>query len=586
MTEIPNNPEENNLEKPDLQGKTSGASIVLSQEPKSIYDLTDQGLDKSSLKSKICKALEEQNQSSQVFDVIIKDFNTLYKKYISLSSGKYISLSTISQNTNNDEENFSKMNRNDLEKNCNKLKQELLKTNRSNEEATKNLNENLKFILELKTKMEKTEKEMLGLKTENSSLKTQLIALDKRRRELTTINQKQEEELNELRKSKQELQIKHKSLVEQSGKLIMENEILRNKLLELQENTMNKMNNYNELMESARLKKQAADMYFKEQSDNFKEANKDNKLGEQFSNMEELKVPNKLKYKQKAHNRGITSVTFNNFGSSYITTGADYIIRVHDAAKNTETNVFSGFASAVSEACFDHTEQFLFAGSLDKTAKLWALKNNKLVNTFTGHIDYINCVKSLNAQQHGLTGSSDRTIREWDYNTKSLVRKFNCISACHALGIAPDDSFILSGHMDGSIKLWASNDKPEKVFDIHEDKVLKIEMLKNENQFISLGKDETIKLFDLRKEQAIYTINENKIPQHCESSIAVSSDKKYFAVGSTKGTIYIVNLATGNIDSTINNKSNLSISGLCWRPFNSQIYVGDSGGYLTIWGTK
>ena len=65
----------------------------------------------------------------------------------------------------------------------------------------------------------------------------------------------------------------------------------------------------------------------------------------------------------------------------------------------------------------------------------------------------------------------------------------------------------------------------------------------------------------------------------------MSPDKKYFAVGSTKGTIYIVDLMEGNLEGTLNNK-NAAINGLCWRPFNSQIYVGDSSGYLTIWGVN
>ena len=32
---------------------------------------------------------------------------------------------------------------------------------------------------------------------------------------------------------------------------------------------------------------------------------------------------------------------------------------------------------------------------MDKLAKLWLLKNNKLLNTFTGHIDNINYVNNL-----------------------------------------------------------------------------------------------------------------------------------------------------------------------------------------------
>ena len=110
-------------------------------------------------------------------------------------------------------------------------------------------------------------------------------------------------------------------------------------------------------------------------------------------------------------------------------------------------------------------------------------------------------------------------------------------------------------------------------------------MIKNDT-FISLGKDECLKLFDIRKEQPIFSLNSNKIAQYCESSIAVSPDKKYCAIGSTKGSIYIINLNDGNIESTINNKGTAAIKGLCWRPFNSQIYVGDSAGYLTIWGTS
>jgi len=90
-----------------------------------------------------------------------------------------------------------------------------------------------------------------------------------------------------------------------------------------------------------------------------------------------------------------------------------------------EIGVFSGFTGAVTGATFDHTEQYLFAGSLDKSAKLWALKNNKLLCTFTGHIDYINCVQSYNSAPRSLTGSSDRTFKEWDYNTLKLSRNVN-----------------------------------------------------------------------------------------------------------------------------------------------------------------
>ena len=559
-------------------------------EPKqlSIYDLSVGGTDKSKLKLKISDSLEKLNKSSLVFDDMINDYNTLYSKYINIQL-----MAEQNQRLNKiqlikAQENISKMDQAELEQAYNSLQEEFLKIKDSKEATLVDLNKNLQTIMDLKTTLEQKNKKLMGLTTENASLKAQNVLLDKRNKELNDISQKQEKELIEVKKEKTKIEVEHKKLLDKTGKMLMEIELLRNKLLELQENTMNKMNNYNELIENAKQKQKAADLYFNEKSEEFnKNSSGRENLNEKFGTSEEVKIPNKIRYRQKIHSKVITSINFNNFGSSYITTGADYATKVYDAAKNVETSVFVGFSSAVSGASFDHTEQLLFAGSLDKTAKLYALKNNKLLNTFQGHIDYVNCVKCMNAQQRGITGSSDRTIREWDFNTHKETRKLGCISACFSLDIAPDDSFILSGHLDGTIKMWVPNNNKhaEKVFDsLHDDAVYDIKMIKNDT-FISLGKDEKVRLFDIRKEKIIFTLSD-KIPQYCESSIAVSSDKKYCAIGSTKGSIYIINLNEGNIESTINNKGSGAIKGLCWRPFNSQIYVGDSEGYLTIWGTS
>ena len=259
-----------------------------------------------------------------------------------------------------------------------------------------------------------------------------------------------------------------------------------------------------------------------------------------------------------------------------------HICNVNNSNDNYE---FSDFSDVVTDACFAHNEELLFAGSYDKTAKLYSLKNKKLLNTFIGHTNNINCVKSFNNSQLGLTGSSDKTIKEWDFNNKTLIKSFNNKSECYSLDISQDDKFILSGHLDGCIKLWSIKDKTEKMFDIHKDKVVDIKLINNDS-FLSLGKDMKIKLFDIRKEKAIYTIDEKIITEDCESCIAVSPDKELFAVGTNKGMIYIVNLKDGTINSTINNNRGAgSVTALYWRENKPQIFAGDSNGFLSIWGT-
>ena len=428
----------------------------------SIYDLSVGSTDKSKLKLKISDSLEKLNKNSLVFDDMINDYNSLYSKYINIQLMAEQNQRINKMQLMKAQENVSKMDQAELEQAYNSLQEEFLKVKNSKEETLVNLTKNLQTIMDLKAKLEQKEKKLMGLTTENASLKSQNVILDKRAKELNEISQKQEKELIEVKKEKQRIETEHKKLLDKTGKMLMEIELLRNKLLELQENTMNKMNSYNELIENAKQKQMAADLYFRTKSEEYNKSSLTKiNLTEKFGSSEEVKIPSNVKFKQKIHSKVITSINFNNFGSSYITTGADYVIRVFDAAKNLETNVFSGFNSAVSEACFDHTEQLLFAGSLDKTAKLYSLRNNKLLNTFNGHIDYINCVKSLNAQQRGLTGSSDRTIREWDFNTNKETRKLSCVSACHSLAVAPDDSFIISGHLDGTVKMWVPNNNKQ-----------------------------------------------------------------------------------------------------------------------------
>ena len=544
-----------------------------------IYDISFSDEQKKS-KEEILNKLNKVNKAGLVFDEIIHNYSVLYEKYMSsrsLAVKSEIARSTLSNSM------MQSLSPEERDKEFSRMQEELAQIRSSNAENLNSLNKSLVYSIELKDKLEKAEKECSVLRPEIEKLREKCKALDKRNKELDEISKKQDQELAVLKKTNLKLENDNRTFNEQLNKLKVDNQLLTNKILALQEDQMAKMNEYNEIYESARKKKAAADMYYSEKQKSFKNT----QVPPNFQvNVEDVIIPKTIKYKFKSHNKGINSITFNGFGSNFLTTGTDNFIKNWDCSKYQELNVYSNFTSAVTDACYDHSEQFLFAGSMDKTAKLWTLKNNKLTCTFTGHIDYVNCVGTFYSSLKGLTGSSDRTIKEWDFQSQKLSRNFSCVSACHCLGIAYDDSFIISGHLDGTVKIWSNNDKPDKVIELHDDKVLHLEILKNENQFLTISKDYSIKLFDIRKMESVYTVSDKTLPQYCESSISVSSDKKYFAVGSTKGTIYICNLKDGTIEDTIELKGSKNILALRWRPFHSQLYVGDAAGFLTILGTK
>ena len=524
----------------------------------SVYDMNIEP-NQLELKNKLYNKLMEQNKSSEAFANIIENYNKLYRKYLDYrlnSSDKDIKNYLYNELEKDQIKNLDKKL---LQKNLSKLQEDNRNLKEKYEENQNQYTEQLKKNLEVNDELNKVKNQYQETLQKYNEIKTRFEATDKRCKDLDKISNEQEKIINDLKKKNSKLENDVKKLTESINKLLIDNKLLTNKILSLQNDQMEKINEYNELIESAKQKKKAADMYFNDSQSNFEK--NVNKNVPQFMNtsVESVEIPSKLQYKFKFHNKSITSICFNGFGSNLITTGADNFIKIIDTSKNQEAAVFSGFASSVTDACFDRGEQLLFAGSLDKTAKLWNLKNSKLLTTFTGHIDYINAVYNLHTQEKGLTGSSDRTIREWDFNQLKLTRKFNCTSACHSLCVASDDSYILSGHMDGSVRVWTSNEKPDQIIDLHDDNVIRLEILKGENQFLTLSKDFSMKLFDLRKNQAIYTVNDSKIPQFCESQISVSTDKKYFAVGSTKGNIYVINLLDGSLQKTF------SFTIICWR---------------------
>lgn len=532
-------------------------------------------------KTKIVETLKKNNLELQYLESIIKDYNKLYNKYIS-SRDQSIAADIASRQ-------LSILNSNETSSNTKNmiinLQSELAKTKTNNQKVTNDLAKNLQKIISLTENLDKVQKKAQQLEVENKTLKQDNETKTKRMEELESISKQSATELKTLNQQNSKLIIENRNLKDTLTTLTANNRLLANKIIAMQENEKGKMSEYENLVKDAENKMKAADLYFSQKSKTFQDNNKDD-LSQFKMDVEDVKVPKSLKNRLKAHNGGITSICFNSYGNNLVTAGADNFCKMWDSTKVSKLTDFSGFTSAVTEACFDHSEQLLFAGSMDKSAKLWSLKDNKNKCTFTGHIDYVNCISCFHSSMKGITGSSDRTIKEWDFQKEKLVRNLHCVSACHSCLVTLDDSLLISGHLDGTVKIWSSNEKPEKVIELHDDQILHLTLLPNENQFLSVSKDYTIKLFDIRKMETVYTVTDKTVKQYCGSSISVSSDKKYFTVGSHNGYIYVLNLNDGSIKDTIFNKTNSSILCVAWKPFQSQLFVGDSNGYLTVWNNK
>ena len=528
-------------------------------------------LNHDKLKQKITSAVKNNNKVTFVYDSMIEDYNFLYKKYIDMQIAQE-QKERLGSKTFTRKESILKM---DNGEDINFLNDKYLKLKETNEKNLQEIKNHLENIMKLQEKLDTKDKRIKGYQAENTALKSQNIQLTQKNKELNKINDDNEKKIAKLNKSCQRMEIDHKKLIDDSVQMHQIIEQLNNRILDLEKKCLK--NNIeivsNDIREEINKSNNVPDIIDKNEI-NFSKKNTRNEL------------PTTLKYKQKVHFKNITSINFNNQGDKYITTSEDKSLILLETAKNTEIFKFDKFDSIISEACFDKSNQFIFIGSFDSTVKLINAQNSNLISNFSEHANRVNCVKCYNLKEKGISGSSDNTIKEWDFDTKKLLQELNYKNPCYALCISSNDNFVLSGHGDGVVNMWTGdNQKEAKLFKLHDDRIIDIKII-NENSFVSLAKDKKIKLFDIRNEKEIYTINEeDKIKDISESNIAISPDKIHFAIGSKEGNVYIININKGEIENIINNNNGRGeVKSLSWNNLNNNMYIGDSNGFISIWG--
>ena len=530
-------------------------------------------LNHDKLKQKITSAVKDNNKVTFVYDSMIEDYNFLYKKYIDMQIAQE-QKERLGTKTFTRKESILKM---DNGEDINFLNDKYLKLKETNEKNLQEIKNHLENIMKLQEKLDTKDKRIKGYQAENTALKSQNIQLTQKNKELNKINDDNEKKIAKLNKSCQRMEIDHKKLIDDSVQMHQIIEQLNNRILDLEKKCLK--NNIeivsNDIREEINNNNNnnVPDIIDKNEI-NFSKKNTRNEL------------PTTLKYKQKVHFKNITSINFNNKGDKYITTSEDKSLILLETAKNTEIFKFDKFDSIISEACFDKSNQFIFIGSFDSTVKLINAQNSNLISNFSEHANRVNCVKCYNLKEKGISGSSDNTIKEWDFDTQKLLQELNYKNPCYALCISSNDNFVLSGHGDGVVNMWTGdNQKEAKLFKLHDDRIIDIKII-NENSFVSLAKDKKIKLFDIRNEKEIYTINEeDKIKDISESNIAISPDKIHFAIGSKEGNVYIININKGEIENIINNNNGRGeVKSLSWNNLNNNMYIGDSNGFISIWG--
>lgn len=293
-------------------------------------------LDFELYKKTLLNSLKLRNKKeSSCFDDIINNYQTLLKKNKTLEQKvEFLDRDQSSLRRQSELTSSVKLNTKDTES----LQIKVI-------ELEKELNDSIKENKVSSTKL-------YDIVTENMKLKDQLTQAIKQKEdqqnrinELDDLMAKMDNQIIQLKQDNERLKLENNKLENQNinlnnnlNKKISENNDLIDQILTIKNDYATKMNELMELIEDAKSKKQAADIYYTDKKDTYKKEFSlgvdPNKMDDFMIVVEEVKIPNKLKSKLSSHNKVITSIKFNNFGSNMVSCSADSFIKYWDCSKS------------------------------------------------------------------------------------------------------------------------------------------------------------------------------------------------------------------------------------------------------------
>jgi WD40 repeat protein len=193
---------------------------------------------------------------------------------------------------------------------------------------------------------------------------------------------------------------------------------------------------------------------------------------------------------------------------------------------------------------------FLLSSSMDKTVKLWTLKNNVPLRSYE-HDDFVTCVKfhPLDDRFY-ISGCLDHKVRLWSILENEVSYEFNAEDLVTAVGFTPNGNLTIVGTFSGTVYFLDTTNlelrhsiQLNQKRSSHGVKITGIESY-NENNDIKIlltSNDSKIRLLSLRNRQLELFF---KGPENTSSQIiaTVSDDQKYVISGSENHWVYVWDL--------------------------------------------
>ncbi|KAI0223805.1 hypothetical protein L0F63_002512 [Massospora cicadina] len=302
---------------------------------------------------------------------------------------------------------------------------------------------------------------------------------------------------------------------------------------------------------------------------------------------EPLAIPHHIVHRMKPHAAEINCINFSYEGNMLATASTDKKVMVFSSSgKHLQT--LSGAAQSVMYTEFSPTSELLLGASNDNSVKLWTIRTARLKDTLTGHIGKIYSAKFTADSSKILSGSHDRTLKIWDLHRAMCVRTAFTFSSCNDVCILDSDATnVASGHLDSTLRFWdmRTGNAIKELAGIHASQISGIAASPAGTAILSVSRDNTLKLFDLRTYNLLHTFEaENFRTAMNWVKPVFSPDGRYVTVGSANGGIFHWEVESAE-PATVHYSHEHPICSVAWSPQGSSLASVDKERNVFLWSS-
>jgi WD40 repeat protein len=283
------------------------------------------------------------------------------------------------------------------------------------------------------------------------------------------------------------------------------------------------------------------------------------------------------------HRGSVRTISFNRDGDKIVSGSLDGDIKLWKVNSNdknvTILQTFQGNAGEVKSVAFSPDGNMIASAHEEKILKLWHIEGDLFSNTFPPQSSSIVKIGIFSIDNNVYSISADKSVKIWNPAHK-LVNKIDTFRDDKTVAnivFSKGGEVIVSGHKDGTIKLWDLNGKSLKILTENKDEVTTL--LMDRDVILSGHNDGTIKLWNSGGGLPV-RFSDPTITEQI-TSLAFDINEKRIVAGHKDGTISLWNF-NGTLKSKLTGHRK-AVSSLSLSPDNKKIASGSHDKTIRIW---